>query len=353
MEAQTEARSFHWGLVSKYRTEIMGFACIWIMLSHNFCIWPESMGWYWVKRIFQFGNLGVELFLIVSGIGLYFAWQNRKSLGQFYQRRYVRLLIPYFLIAVPYWIWLDLHVGGLDWSCFLLDFTQLSLPFRGVITTWYIPASAVFYLLFPLIYYVQNGTWAPLEGVPIRKISRETRTVLLMLAAFALLIAVRQLARPVYEHCEIAISRAIIFVVGVYLGRLVMQKAEIPGWCVLASGCFICMYFPFREMNGLYDFWIRLSYIPFGLSVCIFVTWVLNWQTSLMLWLRRLLCFFGKRSIELYLSHVLLKNVYLHYKPVDLWDRHGILSYMLVVIAAVIVSVILHPIIEWISKKLL
>lgn len=154
MEAQTEARSFHWGLVSKYRTEIMGFACIWIMLSHNFCIWPESTGWYWVKRIFQFGNLGVELFLIVSGIGLYFAWQNRKSLGQFYQRRYVRLLIPYFLIAVPYWIWLDLHVGGLDWSCFLLDFTQLSLPFRGVITTWYIPASAVFYLLFPLIYYV-------------------------------------------------------------------------------------------------------------------------------------------------------------------------------------------------------
>ena len=33
----------HWGLVSTYRQEIMGIACLWVILHHNFCKWPNAL----------------------------------------------------------------------------------------------------------------------------------------------------------------------------------------------------------------------------------------------------------------------------------------------------------------------
>lgn len=134
-----------WSSLSKYRSELMGFACLWVMLHHNSFHWPESMEL--LRRFANYGNLGVDIFLLLSGVGLYYAWQKKPKLGDFYARRFVRLIVPYVLFAVPYWVWRDLHLGQGD---FFLDVTQLSLPLKGVITTWYVPAIALFYLCYPL-----------------------------------------------------------------------------------------------------------------------------------------------------------------------------------------------------------
>lgn len=123
-----ESKSTHWGLVSKYRSEIMGFACVWIMLSHYTNSWPDSVAFYILRRLFDYGNVGVELFLLVSGIGLYYAYPRRSSLGQFYFKRYMRLLIPYVLIAVPFWAWNDFVGYGNFWR---MRFSCPS-PCRGV-----------------------------------------------------------------------------------------------------------------------------------------------------------------------------------------------------------------------------
>ena len=99
-----------WGSLSKYSSEIMGIACLWIMLHHNFFDWPTALEP--LERFALYGNLGVDLFLLLSGVGLTFAWARKPSLSEFYARRFVRLLVPYVLLAVPYWCWKDLHLGN-------------------------------------------------------------------------------------------------------------------------------------------------------------------------------------------------------------------------------------------------
>ena len=61
---------------------------------------------YWFYNYVK--SSGVDIFLLVSGLGLYYSWKKRAELKSFYQRRFVKILIPYFLVAVPAWIWLDL-----------------------------------------------------------------------------------------------------------------------------------------------------------------------------------------------------------------------------------------------------
>lgn len=51
-------------------------------------------------RFASIGNVGVDIFLLLSGIGLYYSYE-RSSAG-FFKRRLSRVLIPHLIFAVPY-----------------------------------------------------------------------------------------------------------------------------------------------------------------------------------------------------------------------------------------------------------
>ena len=69
--------------------------------------------------------------------------------------------------------------------------------------------------------------------------------------------------------------------------------------------------------------------------------------------LRKALCFFGERSLELYLTHVLIKNVFYAYIPVKQWDPWGIVSYGVILLISLAVSVLMHPVINKLCGLLL
>ena len=58
-----------WKSLSKFRSEIMGLACLWVMFHHNAFDWPNALEP--LKRFALYGNLGVDIFLLLSGVGLY------------------------------------------------------------------------------------------------------------------------------------------------------------------------------------------------------------------------------------------------------------------------------------------
>ena len=116
-----------WGNLSKYRREIMGFACLWIMFFHNLFDWPTVTRP--IQLIASYGNSGVELFLLMSGIGLYYGYRPESKLGDFLLKRFVRLFIPYIIFVVPFWAWWDLCLGK---GNFILDVTMLSFPLRKI-----------------------------------------------------------------------------------------------------------------------------------------------------------------------------------------------------------------------------
>ena len=324
-----------WKSLSKFRSELMGLACLWVMLHHNSFTWPESMDG--LRRFALYGNLGVDMFLLLSGVGLYYAWSKKPALGDFYARRFVRLLVPYALFALPYWVWRDLwlHQGS-----FLLDVTQLSLPMQGVITTWYIPAIAVFYLLYPLIarFLFSGDRW--------------TRTTVLCGVVMVCCLHLNYVGSALYGRIEIALTRSVIFLIGCALGKSVMDDEPMPAHYPVLALLWIMLNDSFRRNTGLGAVWIRFSYIPLSLSALLVSTWVLERLEGFGL-LRKLLRFFGDRSLELYLAHVLIRNAFYHYIPIKLWDEWGIRTYGVILLISLAVSTLLHPVINKLCGALL
>lgn len=315
----------NWNALSKYRTELMGIACLWVMLYHNRCDWPAILEP--VRRFARYGNLGVEIFLLLSGSGLYFSWVKKPQLGDFYRRRLVRLLVPYVLFALPYWIWRDLFEGIGD---FWLNLTQLSLPLQGIIATWYIPAAAVLYLAYPLIV-----RW--IYGGNLRLRTASLCAVLIFLCA-----ALHYAGNTIYVNCEIALTRSVIFVIGCALGRAVHTSAPIHRRAVPLSLAWLVINGLVREYIPLAKVWRRFSYVPLCLAVCILLICLLE-KLDARHHLCRVLRFFGKHSLELYLTHMLLRNVVYHYIPITCLDPWGFVSYGLMLALATGLSVLAHP----------
>lgn len=330
-------------MISTHRQEIMGIACLWVLFHHNTFDWPQAL--WLVRKVATYGNAGVDIFLFLSGISLYFAYQKKPKLQTFYKRRIVRLLIPFGLLAVPYWIWRDLflHMGD-----FLLDVTMLSFPLKGVITTWYVGAILVFYLAFPLIYRLYYET-DQLFGVPV---TRKTTAILLPAFMAAVCFVMMRLCPELYDHVEIGLTRSVIFLIGCAAGQWVFQKRPMGSEVLWLSGVFLGFYLlAFRSTVRLTGYWIRMTYAPTAVAIVLLMMAGLSrvsWKP-----LKRLLVYFGDRSLELYLAHVLLRNVYLYYIPRPVLDRWGVLDYGVVILLSMVVSEAVHQLSKKISGVIL
>ena len=59
--------------ISNYRSELMGWAIVWVMMLHFSFNQIKPLGF-----IAQYGFAGVEIFMMVSGLGLYFALDKKQ-----------------------------------------------------------------------------------------------------------------------------------------------------------------------------------------------------------------------------------------------------------------------------------
>ena len=102
------SKTFSLKCISEYRTELMGLAILWIMLFHSYrakiYFFDGVKGLEWIGKIIGFGNMGCEIFLLASAIGLTFSFRKGWNLKDFYTKRFLRLLVPTWIIWGPYWI---------------------------------------------------------------------------------------------------------------------------------------------------------------------------------------------------------------------------------------------------------
>ena len=134
---------------SKYRTEFMGIAAIGIILCHAVgrqVMLPNS-----VARILNLGNLGVDLFLLLSGIGMYYslAYKENNCLTLWYKKRFIRIWWPYFLCTIPtYIIWGIVNEKSILEVLFQISTLSFWFNHEGV---WYIAMLIPLYLVTPYI----------------------------------------------------------------------------------------------------------------------------------------------------------------------------------------------------------
>ena len=85
--------------ISHYRGELMGLAMLFVMFFH---VWmPKSNALYGLVRC---GNVGVDMFLFLSGIGLWYSWTKDPSPVRFFKKRYLRVYPAWLVIACLFYM---------------------------------------------------------------------------------------------------------------------------------------------------------------------------------------------------------------------------------------------------------
>ena len=96
--------NFKYSNISKYRGMLMGIAAISIILFHfsNECKAANLHYYPWNEFILNFiSSSGVDIFLILSGYGLYYSFKKNNNVKKFYKKRFIKILIPYIIFCLP------------------------------------------------------------------------------------------------------------------------------------------------------------------------------------------------------------------------------------------------------------
>lgn len=320
-------------ILSRQRAALMGFAMIYVMLFHVGGFNHSNL-WYCLSRC---GNIGVDIFLFLSGIGLWFAWTKAPRLKHFYYRRLIRIYPAWLIISGFYYIprYLD---GKLSLTNTILEMAinwgfweHLELNF------WFVPAILLFYILAPFYMklIIKHPIW---RWMPV------------LVMALELLILYWSPLRHSIGHLEILYSRIPIFLLGINIGEAVKQKQSLePSTWILVALLFVvslgvCVNFE-DGLRGKFPLFIeRWAYIPLAISMMLLVARLFE---ALPRWAYRGFIFVGGISLEMYLVHIEFIL-----KPIKAYHLGYWLTSLVVIAISAVVAWIIHKIIDFGIKKL-
>ena len=282
--------------VSRYRSELMGAAILFIILFH--VPLARSDAFFGLRRC---GNIGVDMFLFLSGIGLWYSWVKNPSVKHFYKRRLLRILPTWLIISSIYYLQhFDFETG--DYLDLLLDITiNWGFWLNDEGTFWFIPAIKMLYL------------WAPWYLRLIQKHPVFRWLPVLMICWCCIV----QWVVPIHQavgHIEIFWSRIPIFLIGINFAELAKQdtKVEPSGrWLVLITFMMTastCIWLEQMRHGRFPLFAERMIYIPLTISLILLLDDLFRITPK---WCNRVLVFLGGLSLEIYLIHNQFVMVYL------------------------------------------
>jgi len=293
-----DKQALSWHDLSAFRGELMGLAMLAVMLFHTPL--ARSDTFYGLRRV---GNCGVDVFLFLSGIGLWYAWQKgaglpllRRTLA-FYWRRYLRIYPAWLIAACLFYIPQYWPAGG-GYSPTMADLVANILVGWSFwkaddLTFWFIPCIMMLYTVVPLYLYAVEKQpawrWAPV----------------LMVVWYLLVRDYAPLWRAV-GHVEIFWSRIPIFLLGINAATWVKaprtehRSLIVPLVLILAATLWYCIDVESHRRGAFPPATERLVYIPLAVSAALLLSSLLRVSPE---WVRRPLRFVGGLSLELYLVH--------------------------------------------------
>ena len=298
--------AYRYDLVSKYRAMLMGLAIVGVILCH----WKLTMSDHGVRPnhlsiiLNHFGAVGLELFMFVSGFGLYYSYQkHRPSYGDFMKKRVLRVLPDYLVIGGITWIITDLLIDKVGVARFLEDLTFVSMFTRGTLRYWYVITIIVYYALFPLVFAVLE-----------KEHKHPATEYCVFLIVFWLATAALHKIMPNYGTLDLAIERFPIFTLGAICGKYALEGRKISRSALLAavlfgfglSGCCLMSASFKAQIKSIhYGYYFYRS--VFGIAVIIMVIAVMEYlekrSASLYKALLKGLVPLGGITLEVYLFH--------------------------------------------------
>lgn len=288
--------------ISRFRGEHMGMAMLIIILFHVSL--PRTDDFYGLRRM---GNLGVDIFLFLSGVGLWFSWikvrvndPDRGLFSQwrdFYKRRLLRVYPTWIIISCLFYIprfmkhathsaadWVDLFGDVLiNWDFWLND----------ELTFWYIPATMMLYIFAP----------------PYMELIRKHPIYQWLVVVMVMWCVLVQYVIPIHQtvgHIEIFWSRVPIFFLGLNMGEMVRQKKSLDGqsiwmiWIMFFMTLGTSMWLE-QEIHGRFPLFLeRMLYIPLTVTTIILFNRLFRRTPA---WFNKCFAWVGALSLEAYLIH--------------------------------------------------
>ena len=295
-----EEYRLHYGLISKYRPVLMSVAILLIMFCHLSS--GQSHHGVAVTRlasILEAGNSGVDMFLFLSGVGLYYSYTQKPLSYWAFERKRFKRIIPYYLvIAGATYLILSFLRNSFSLSKYICDLFYLTWFIEGSTYFWYVFAICVFYMSFPAIYsFIHNNEKSFL------------RTLVLCIAW---LIGVKLLGYFVsyIKHFRIMLERFPIFILGVYAGKLAYRQIRVKRvYCVFFILFGLAMLVLQKlVLHGFIESQLRYpSRSAFAISIITAVILIMEFLEitvpRLHSFLVRLFGWYGGLTYELYLLH--------------------------------------------------
>ena len=206
-----------YSLLSKYRALLMGVAILLIMFCHlDVAQGHNGMEHTHLAGILHTGTVGVDVFLFLSGIGLYYSYAKKQIPYWTFEKKRLFRILPYsFIIGGATYLLYDILISHFSLGTFLRDLFFISWFREGSTRYWYVLAVIVFYLLFPALYRFIHGS-----GNAFMK------TILFCAVWW---VVAETLCHSVEEinRFRIALDRLPIFMIGIYTGKLSYEKRVI------------------------------------------------------------------------------------------------------------------------------
>ena len=206
-----------YGLISKYRSLLMGLAIILIMFCHlDIAQGHNGADHTFLAGLLQTGTVGVDIFLLLSGVGLYYSYtKNPLPYIAFIRKRVQRILPLYFLIGGSTYLIYDILICHLSVGKFLRDLFFVSWYSEKSTRYWYVLAIIVFYFLFPSLYVLIHG--------------KNCSFFKTMLFCIIWWVGIETLCHSVDSIItfRIALERLPIFILGIYIGKMSYQKQPV------------------------------------------------------------------------------------------------------------------------------
>lgn len=336
----TKKNKFELYNISLSRGVLFGIATIWIIFFHSGLLNFESVISSQkviniINFIKNFGNCGVDIFLILSGVGLYFSYSKDSKTIDFYKRRFIRIL-PAVIIAIAIYYAI---IGNVTLKQYINRIFLLSFFYEKDYNFWYFSLIVVLYLIYPLIH------------ISIKKIDLKALIVYLI-GIYTFNTILMKTNNEVYELYEIALTRLPSFFTGVYLGKKVFEKKEISKkWIYLFFIIFISISILFY-IGLLEDYFFikRYLYCPFSIAL-IFIVSNIKARNSI---LQRFLIWIGSYSMEIYLIYEnLARIINENIKIFSFNDNTYISFYIAITILTIIFAVGLKNVCTEINNKVL
>ncbi len=319
-------------LLSRYRGELMGLAMLWVMFFHAYELQIDNPALNAFKWL---GFSGVDMFFLLSGLGLYGSIVRRQErFPSYFYRRCARVLPAYWLVVGLYSLWLRVQ-GRISIKTALWSLSTFHYWFRVPGTfNWYVPALLLFYALAPF--------W-------VKILRRVKYKGFLTLLTFPLAYGVYRLSIPVgLNYLSDFLDRIPTFAAGLLAGCYLaegqpLNRKHAAAWTAVAvCGITVAVL---RLQGKLYIstcYMVAACVMPFCL--------LLAKGLDLLGWEWRPLRFLGAYSLEIYLLNVIVTREFAALSP---WfDRDGrhIVYYLTVYALNLVLAVLLRQLIEKILR---